>query len=45
MAEKKIVLPQRTEISELNITTGSIIGSLQDVKARAVETEGDLKQA
>lgn len=44
-AENKVVLPLRKKNSEFNTTTGSLVGSLQKVKVRAVETEKSLKKA
>lgn len=43
-AENKIVVALGTEISELKTTTDSLVGSVQEVKVRSVETEcGKLK--
>lgn len=44
-AEYKVILALRTEISELKTTPGSIVGALQEVKARAVETKGNVRKA
>lgn len=44
-AENNVVLALGTEIFELKSMIGSIVGFRQEVNARAVETEGDLKKA
>lgn len=40
-ADNKVVLSFRTEISHLGTTSSSVPGSLQEEKARAVQTESD----
>lgn len=42
--KNKIVLSLKTEISELMVA-GTVVGFLQDVKARAIETASSLKRA
>lgn len=42
--ENKVVLALETETFELKTTTGFLVGSHQQVKARMVETERDLKR-
>lgn len=42
--ENEIILALRTEISELEITTGSLVGSFREVKPRAVETMKNLEK-
>lgn len=44
-AVNNVVLALRTEVSEFKTTTGSIVGFLQRLKARALKTERDLKKA
>lgn len=44
-AENKVVHAIGKEISGLKTTANSIVGSLQDVKIRAIETERGLKNA
>lgn len=44
-AENNVVLALYTEISELETTKGSMVGSSQEVKAREVEIERDLGMA
>lgn len=43
-AEKKVALALVTEISELKRTDGFLVGFLQKIKDRAVETEMDLEK-
>lgn len=43
-AEDKVVLVLGTEIFELNTTTGSLVGSLQELKPRVFDTKRDLKK-
>lgn len=45
MAENKVVLALGMEISELEKTTGSLVRSLQEVKACALETGRGLEKA
>lgn len=45
MAVNKVVLALVMEISELETTTGSLFGSLYEIKATSAETERHLKKA
>lgn len=45
MTENKAVFALGAKISDLRTKNGSILGSLQKVKARAVDTERDLEKA
>lgn len=45
MGENKVVLALGTEIFEFKATTGSIVGSLQEVKVRTVEILRDQREA
>lgn len=44
-AENKVALALRTEISELKTSTIFLVGSIHEVKARAVETARDPEEA
>lgn len=45
MVENMVVFTLGTEISELKITTGSLVGSLPEIEARAVGTKKNLENA
>lgn len=45
MPENKVVPALGTAISELKTTTGSLVGSLYEIKDRLVDTERELHRA
>lgn len=42
---KKLVLKRGTEVSDLEATTDTLVSPLQDVQARVVEAERDLRKS
>lgn len=45
MAENKVVLALRTHVLELKTATGSLVGSVQEVEPRSIDTKCDLIKA
>lgn len=44
-SKNKVALSLETKLSSLKTTTSSIVSSIQEIKARTVEAERDVKKA